>query len=74
MPSDRDVPEGAAGHWGTHDPAGEPDRDLVIGVGRMVLEARTRMGAACTPEEVLAELRARGVEVTEDQVRQFWDA
>ena len=62
-----------AQHWGTKDPAGEPNRDLVIGVGRMVMEARTRLGDAATPEAVLAELQGRGVEVTAEQVRRQWD-
>lgn len=60
-------------HWGTRDPAGEPDRDLVIGVGRMVMECRARLGDRCGPAEVLKELTARGVEVTEEQVRAAWD-
>jgi hypothetical protein len=63
-----------AAHWGTHDPANEPDRDLVIGVGRMVTECRTRLGDRCGPADVLKELQARGVEVTEDDVRKFWGA
>jgi hypothetical protein len=63
-----------AEHWGTRDPAGEPDRDLVIGVGRMVMEARTRLGDGATPADVLRELQARGVEVTADDVGRFWEA
>jgi hypothetical protein len=63
-----------ASHWGTRDPAAEPDRDVVIGVGRMVTECRTRLGERCTQADVLRELQARGLEVDENQVRQFWDA
>ena len=48
-------------HWGTHDPAAEPPRDVVLGVGRLVQEAKTRLGPTATPDEVHAELVARGV-------------
>ncbi len=71
MPENTD-PRPAA-HWGTKDPAGEPNRDLVIGVGRMVMECRTRLGDGCTPADVLRELQARGVEATDAQVRAMWD-
>jgi hypothetical protein len=71
MPEDTD-PRPAA-HWGTKDPAGEPPRDLVIGVGRMVQECRTRLGEGCGPDDVRRELQARGVEVSAEQVRQFWE-
>lgn len=76
MPDD-DTPHGPAGtsaaHWGTKTPEAEPDRDQVIGFGRLVAECRTRLGAGCTPEQVAQELTARGLEAPVDQVRAAWD-
>ena len=67
-----DVPAGTPNHWGTHDPASEPDRSQVAGIGRMVTEARDRMGPAATPEAVLAELTGRGMELTAGDVQKAW--
>ena len=60
-------------HWTHADPAGQPPRDVVLSVKQMVREARNRLGAAATPEQVAAELKARGVEATADAVRGVWD-
>ncbi|MBA4062687.1 MAG: hypothetical protein C0501_03075 [Isosphaera sp.] len=60
-------------HWTHADPAGQPPRDQVISLKRMVTEARTRLGAGVTPEQVAAELRARGIDTTADAVRGVWD-
>lgn len=63
----------AEAHWGTRDPATQPSRDMVIGLPRMVLETRTRMGPDATPERVARELQDRGVDTTIDAVRNVWD-
>jgi hypothetical protein len=38
----------------------------------MVAEAHTRLGPDATPERVLQELRAGGVETTIEEVRKAW--
>lgn len=44
------------------------------GLPRLVLEARVRLGAGATPEEVTDDVRAQGFpEVTVEGVRQLWD-
>ena len=63
----------AAAHWGKLDPADTTNRDLVLGVPRMVTEARGRLGPDSTAEQVLAELKARGLDVTLDDVKSGWD-
>lgn len=59
-------------HWSNADPAAQPSGAMVMGLPRMVIEARTRMGAAATPEKVAEELRAGGVDTTADAIRQVW--
>ena len=71
LPTDP-VPGNPAGHWGTSDPCAQPPRNLVLGLPRMVTEAVTRLGPGATPEQVLQDLRACGVEVTTDEVRKAW--
>lgn len=60
-------------HWGSSDPAADPSHDLVAGVPRMVMEARDRMGADATAEQVAEELKQRGLEVTLADVQAAWD-
>ncbi|MBX9626162.1 MAG: hypothetical protein K2X82_20355 [Gemmataceae bacterium] len=60
-------------HWTNPDPAAQPSGAMVMGLPRMVLESRTRMGPDATPEAVADELRAGGVETTAEAVRQVWD-
>jgi len=44
------------------------------GLIRQVLEARTRLGPAATPEAVVDDLHGRGLAtVTVDEVRDVWD-
>lgn len=62
-----------ASHWGTHDPADQTPRDFAAGLPRLVLECRQRGGQVCTPEAVVAELKARGLDVTLDDIREVWD-
>lgn len=62
-----------AAHWGATDPASQPDRDAVLSLPRMVLEARLRLGPDVTPEQVAEELRGRGVDTTVEAVRDVWD-
>ena len=57
-----------------------PDSDTPVqaeggeGLIRQVLEARTRLGPAATPEVVVDDLRGRGLTgVTVEEVRDVWD-
>jgi hypothetical protein len=59
-------------HWGTKDPAAQPPRDAVLGLGRLVAEARGRLGADATPEAVAADLWARGVAADLDEIRKCY--
>jgi hypothetical protein len=44
------------------------------GLIRQVLEARTRLGPAATPEVIVDDLRERGLaSVTVEEVRSLWD-
>jgi hypothetical protein len=44
------------------------------GLIRQVLEARTRLGPAATPEEIVEDLHGRGLAtVTVAEVRDLWD-
>ena len=74
MTDDPNDPTTAEEHWGTRDPESQPPRAAVLGLGRQVLESKLRMGADATPAAVAEEIRAAGVEVTEDDVRKVWDA
>ncbi len=55
------------------NPEGQPCRETVVGLPRMVLEARTRLGPTATPEQVARELQNHGVDTTADIVRKVWD-
>ena len=70
MASETDGPEPAENHWMTTDPEGQPPRDMVAGLGRMVIETRDRLGPTATPEVIAAELKERGVDTTAEAVRQ----
>jgi hypothetical protein len=72
MSTKADTTDPGEGHWTHADPAGQPPRDLVVSVKQMVAEARARLGAEATPEQVAAELAARGVQVNADAVRGVW--
>jgi hypothetical protein len=67
------TPGSPEAHWGCCDPAAQPPQPLVLGLPRMVIEARTRLGPEATPERVAEELRAGGVETDADAIRQVWD-
>lgn len=60
-------------HWSNSDPLAQPPQPMVLGLPRMVIEARTRLGPDATPERVAAELKAGGVDATADAIRQVWD-
>ena len=68
-----DVTTGAAGHWYTHDMEHQPSRDEVIGLGRMVMESRARLGEEADVDTVISDLRNRGVQVSMEQVQYCWD-
>ncbi len=44
-----------------------------MGLPRMVLEARTKLGGGATPEQVAEELRHAGTAVPLDDIRKVWD-
>jgi hypothetical protein len=68
-----DDPTTAEEHWASRDPEGQPPRAAVLGLGRQVMECKLRLGAKATPAAVLAEVRAAGLDVTEEQIRAVWD-
>ena len=57
--------------------AGADDRRVLdhrTGLPRMVLEARSRLGPAATPEQVAGELQEKGIsDATPQAVRDVWD-
>ncbi len=73
MPNDLnkiEEPQPAESHWMTQNPEAQPARDAVAGLPRMVLETQSRLGPDATPEAVSAELQARGVDASPDDVRE----
>ena len=60
-------------HWSNTDPTAQPSGAMVMGLPRMVLEARTRMGPDATPEQVAEELKAGGLDTDLESVRAVWD-
>lgn len=72
MSTKADTTDPGEEHWTHADPEGQPSRDLVISLARMVQEARLRHGPSATAEGVAAELKARGVDTTADAVRGCW--
>ena len=60
-----------AEHWGTAHPDEQPSYAAVAGLGRLAMDACSRLGAAATPEAVAAELRAAGVNVEPAEVARF---
>lgn len=72
MSGDSDDPPPAA-HWGTHHPEDQPARPAVAGLGRLVLEARNRLGPDATPEQVIAELRSGGVDASPDEIARWFE-
>ncbi len=67
------APGSAESHWGTGDPEGQPSRDAVIGLGRMVAEAKTRLGPAADANAICADLKARGVDADPAEVARCCD-
>jgi hypothetical protein len=57
---------------GTTPHTAEPPHDLVTGLPRLVIESHTRLGPNATPERVVEDLRAIGVETTVEEVRGLW--
>lgn len=66
-------PTTAEGHWASRDPEGQPPRAAVLGLPRQVSESRLRIGPGATPADVLDELKAAGLDVTEEQVEDVWE-
>lgn len=73
MPSETDDPRPAAPHWGTDHPEDQPARPDVAGLGRLVLEARNRLGPKATPEQVIAELRSGGVNANPADIEHWFE-
>jgi hypothetical protein len=47
--------------------------DQSLGLPRLVLEARVRLGPEATPETVADYLRGQMPEISSDQVKDVWD-
>lgn len=73
MTDNPNEPTVAEEHWGTRHPEDQPPRAAVLGLGRQVLESKLRLGANATPAVVAGEIRAAGLDVSEDDVRKVWD-
>lgn len=71
MSNDRTNPEPGSpeSHWGTRDPASQPDQSAVLGLKRMVIEAQDRLGKDATPEAIADELKARGITADAAEIR-----
>ena len=73
MPDEPATGGSSTAHWGSDNPAVEPSGDLVSGLPRLVLESRSRMGLDAPIDKVIAELKERGLDVSEEDVRACWD-
>ncbi len=62
-----------AAHWGTKHPEDQPPRNTVMGLGRMVQEAKDRLGPGATVEAVVQELKALGADVSAADVSRLID-
>lgn len=60
-------------HWYTANPSEQPAGQQVMGLPRMVLDVRAKMGGNVTPEQVVSELQACGVNITVAEVEAVWD-
>jgi hypothetical protein len=60
-------------HWYPSDVAAQPPRDLVVSLQCLVRESRGRLGPGTDPAAVLADLRARDLDVTIEDVRHVWE-
>lgn len=73
MPEKTEDPTLAGPHWGTIKPEEQPTRDQTAGLGRMVMEARNRLGPDATPEQVIAELKSAGVDASPTDIAHWFD-
>lgn len=60
-------------HWYPSDVERQPPRDIVLSLQRLVQEARGRLGPGADPDAVLADLKARGLDVSRPDVMHVWD-
>lgn len=60
-------------HWSNVNPTAQPPRPMILGLPRLVIEAHARLGPDATPERIVEELKAGGVDTTAEAVRQVWD-
>ena len=61
-------------HWYPSDVEHQPPRDIVLSLQRLVREARGRLGPGANPDAILADLKARGIDVSRSDVAHVWDA
>lgn len=73
MPDEPATAGDSTAHWGTKDPAAEPSGDVVATLPRLVMDVRSRLGSDAGVDKVLAELKERGLDVTEADVQRCWD-
>ena len=55
------APGSPESHWGSRDPERQPSREDVVGLRRLVIETRSRLGPDATAQAITDDLRARGV-------------
>jgi hypothetical protein len=65
------APGSPESHWGSRDPAHQPPRDAVLGLKRLVIETRDRLGPAATPEAIADDLRTRGVAADPAEIARY---
>lgn len=62
------VPSSPESHWGSREPEQQPSRDEVLGLKRLVIETRSRLGSDATPQAIADDLRARGITADPSEV------
>lgn len=55
------VPGSPESHWASREPERQPSREEVMGLKRLVIETRSRLGPDATPQAIADDLQARGV-------------
>jgi hypothetical protein len=53
---------------GPSEAEGQPSRDAVFGLRRLVIETRDRLGPSATPDAIVRDLRSQGISVTAEEV------
>ena len=55
-------------HWNARDIERQPSRDAVLGLRRLVIETRDRLGPTATPDAIAYDLRARGIAASAEEI------